>query len=109
MFPELLDARADQLVFEYANREMSEIDLWKEFGVDRELGAGVVDVKSFYVETADDVAERIRAILEYVPAEKLYINPDCGFFQLPRWLSYLKLQAMVAGTKIVRSELGLEA
>ena len=107
MFPDLLDARADQLVFEYANREMSEIDLWKEFGVDRELGAGVVDVKSFYVETADDVAERIRQILEYVPADKLYVNPDCGFFQLPRWLSYLKLEAMVAGTKIVRSELGL--
>ena len=107
MFPDLLDAKADQLVFEYANREMSEIDLWKEFGVDRELGAGVVDVKSFYVETADDVAERIRQILEYVPADRLYINPDCGFFQLPRWLSYLKLEALVAGTKIVRSELGL--
>ena len=107
MFPDLLDAKADQLVFEYANREMSEIDLWKEFGVDRELGAGVVDVKSFYVETADDVAERIRQILEYVPADKLYVNPDCGFFQLPRWLSYLKLEALVAGTKIVRSELGL--
>ncbi len=106
MFPELLDAKADQLVFEYANREMSEIDLWKELGVDRELGAGVVDIKSFYVETADDVAERIRQILEYVPADKLYVNPDCGFFQLPRWLSYLKLEAMVAGTKIVRSELG---
>jgi len=107
MFPELLEARADQLVFEYANREMSEIDLWKEFSVDRELGAGVIDIKSFYVETPDDVAERIRQILEYVPAEKLYISPDCGFFQLPRWLSYLKLEAMVAGTKIVRSELGL--
>ena len=106
MFPELLEAKADQLVFEYANREMSEIDLWKEFSVDRELGAGVIDIKSFYVETPDDVAERIRQILEYVPAEKLYISPDCGFFQLPRWLSYLKLEAMVAGTKIVRSELG---
>jgi 5-methyltetrahydropteroyltriglutamate--homocysteine methyltransferase len=107
MFPELLEAKADQLVFEYANREMSEIDLWKEFSVDRELGAGVIDIKSFYVETPDDVAERIRQILEYVPAEKLYISPDCGFFQLPRWLSYLKLEAMVAGTKIVRSELGV--
>ena len=108
MFPELLDARADQLVLEFANREMSESNLWKEFDVDRELGAGVVDVKSFYVETPEDVAERIREMLSYVPAEKLYINPDCGFFQLPRWLSYLKLEAMVAGTKIVRRELGIE-
>ena len=106
MFPALLDARADQLVLEFANREMSESNLWKEFGVERELGAGVVDIKSFHVETAEDVAERIREILKYVPPEKLYVNPDCGFFQLPRWLSYLKLEALVAGTELVRRELG---
>ena len=105
MFPELLSANADQLVFEFANREMSEVALWKELGVDKELGAGVVDIKSFYLETPEDVAERIRELLKYVSPEKLYINPDCGFFQLPRWLSYLKLEAMVAGTKIVRREL----
>ena len=105
MFPALLEANAEQLVFEFANREMSEIDLWKEFGVDKELGAGVIDVKSFYVETPEDVAERIRSVLEYVSPERLYISPDCGFFQLPRWLSYLKLEAMVAGTDIVRREL----
>jgi 5-methyltetrahydropteroyltriglutamate--homocysteine methyltransferase len=105
MFPEILNARADQLVLEFANREMSESGLWGELGIDMELGAGVVDIKSFYVETPEDVAERIRLLLEHVPAERLYLNPDCGFFQLPRWLSYLKLEALVAGTKIVRSEL----
>ena len=108
MFPDLLDAKADQLVLEFANREMAECDIWKEFGTDVELGAGVVDIKSFYVETPEDVAERIREFLKYVPQEKLYINPDCGFFQLPRWLCYLKLERMVAGTKIVRRELGVE-
>ena len=108
MFPELLDARADQLVLEFANREMSESDLWREFSIDKELGAGVVDVKSFHVETPEDVAERIRTILEHVAPEKLYVNPDCGFFQLPRWLTYLKLETLVAGTKIVRRELGVE-
>lgn len=105
MFPALLDARADQLVFEYANREMSEISLWPEFGVESELGAGVIDVKSFYVERPEDVAERIEAILEHVPAGKLYVNPDCGFFQLPRWITQLKLKAMVAGARLVREKL----
>ena len=96
------------MVFEFANREMVESNLWEEFGIEKELGAGVIDVKSFYVETPEDVAERIREILKYVPPEKLYVNPDCGFFQLPRWISYLKLEAMVKGTKIVRRELGIE-
>ena len=106
MFPELLEVNAEQLVLEFANREMSESDLWTEFGVNKELGAGVVDVKSFYVEKPEDVAERIRTLLKHVEPEKLYISPDCGFFQLPRWLTYLKLEAMVAGTEIVRRELG---
>ena len=108
MFPELLDARADQLVFDFANREMCESGLWGELAIERELGAGVVDVKSFYVETPEDVAERIRELLKHVPPDRLYISPDCGFFQLPRWLSYQKLETMVAGTRIVRRELGIE-
>jgi 5-methyltetrahydropteroyltriglutamate--homocysteine methyltransferase len=51
------------------------------------------------------VAERIRRFLEFVPVEKLWINPDCGFFTMPRWITALKLQNMVAGTRIVRQEL----
>jgi 5-methyltetrahydropteroyltriglutamate--homocysteine methyltransferase len=107
LFPALLEARCDQLVLEFANREMAEIELWREFAPDKELGAGLVDVKSFYVETPEDIAERIRHTLRYVPAERLWINPDCGFFQLPRWLAALKLQHMVAGARLVRRELGV--
>ena len=55
-FPGLLKARAEQLVLEFAGRELSELDVWKEFGDGRELGAGVVDVKGFYPETPEDVA-----------------------------------------------------
>ena len=55
--------KCDQFVFEYANREMAEIEMWKEVGVDREVACGVVDVKSFYMETPEDVAERVRLCL----------------------------------------------
>lgn len=105
MFPALLDVPAEQFVFEFANREMAESDIYKEFGSAVEFGAGIIDVKSFYVEKPGDVAERIRTMLQYVPPDKLYINPDCGFFPVPRWLAYSKLKAMVEGTKIVRREL----
>jgi 5-methyltetrahydropteroyltriglutamate--homocysteine methyltransferase len=105
-FPALHDVRCDQFSFEFANREMKEASIYRDVGLDREFAAGVVDVKSFYVETPQDVAERIRTILAYVPAEKLWLAPDCGFFQLPRWLCFLKLKALVEGTKIVRRELG---
>ena len=52
MFPALLETRCDQFVFEYANREMAEIEMWSEVGVDRDIACGVVDVKSFYMEIA---------------------------------------------------------
>jgi 5-methyltetrahydropteroyltriglutamate--homocysteine methyltransferase len=106
LFPGVLDANCDQFVLEFANREMAEIDFWKEVGQRKELGAGLIDQKSFYVETPEDVAERIRLALKYAPAEKLWINPDCGFNPTPRWIALPKLKAMVEGTKIVRRELG---
>src|SRR5262249_4259962 len=96
---------ADQLVFEYANREMAETTLWREFDCPKELGAGVLDLKNFYVESPDLVARRVRILLESVKAEKLWINPDCGLARLPRHLAFAKLQALVAGTHQVRNEL----
>jgi 5-methyltetrahydropteroyltriglutamate--homocysteine methyltransferase len=105
MFPDLLEADSDELVLEFANREMIELELLAEVAKAKDVGAGLVDVKSFYVETAEDVAERVRAVLEHVPPEKLTVLPDCGFFQLPRWLCFQKLQRMVEGVQIVRREL----
>jgi 5-methyltetrahydropteroyltriglutamate--homocysteine methyltransferase len=52
------------------------------------------------------VAERIRKALEVVPADRMFILPDCGCFHLPRDVAFAKLCAMVEGTKIVRRELG---
>jgi 5-methyltetrahydropteroyltriglutamate--homocysteine methyltransferase len=62
-------------------------------------------VKSFYLETPEDVAERVRLCLRAIPAEKLSLVPDCGFFPVPRWLAFEKLKRLVAGVQIVRDEL----
>ncbi len=96
---------ASQIVLEYANRGPDDLPLWKELATDKELGAGVIDVKAFKAETADEVAERVRTLLRYVPAEKLWLNPDCGFWETPRWATRLKLAALVEGTRTVRQEL----
>jgi 5-methyltetrahydropteroyltriglutamate--homocysteine methyltransferase len=106
LYPALRDLRASQIVLEYANRGIDDLKLWREFSTDKELGAGVIDVKAFKAESAADVAERIRAVLEHVPAEKLWLNPDCGFWETPRWVAKQKLAALVEGARIVRKELG---
>lgn len=104
-FPGVLEARADQFVLEFAAREMYEIEKWKEWDDGRELGCGVIDVKSFYPETGEDVAERVRIALKYVKPEKLVLNPDCGFGWSPRGMCNGKLKALAEGAAIVRKEL----
>jgi 5-methyltetrahydropteroyltriglutamate--homocysteine methyltransferase len=105
IFPALFDMRCDQYLLEFANREMRELDLWRELPNDRELAAGVIDVKNYWCETPEVVADRIRQALKFVDSAKLWIVPDCGYSQTARWAAKRKLEAMVAGVDIVRREL----
>ncbi len=105
LFPAMLDAKADQFALEFANREMSEIGLWRELATERELAVGVIDVKSMYVESAEDVAERIRTALKHVSPGILWLTCDCGFSATPRNLARAKFKALVEGAKIVRAEI----
>ena len=82
----MLGFRVDELVLEFANREMAEVEILAEIAAaGRDVAAGVIDVKNSYVETPDDVAERIEQVLATgVTAERLGLVPDCGFSQTPR-------------------------
>jgi 5-methyltetrahydropteroyltriglutamate--homocysteine methyltransferase len=106
LFPAVLDARVHQLTLEFARRGEDDVKLFKEFSPPFALGLGVVDVKVSEVETPAVVAERIRAALEIVPADRVSVNPDCGLMHLPRDVAFAKLGAMVEGARVVRRELG---
>jgi 5-methyltetrahydropteroyltriglutamate--homocysteine methyltransferase len=99
----MLGFRVDELVLEFANREMAEVDLLGEIAAAcRDVAAGVVDVKNYHLESADEVAERIDAVLAAgVPAGRLTLVPDCGFSQTARWATLAKLRALVAGRDLV--------
>jgi len=105
MLPDFLDLHVDEVHVEMANREFSEIELLKEFASRMDVAVGIVDVKNYYIETVDDVVARIRRCLEYVPAEKLAVAPDCGLSQTARWASRQKLTNMVKGAMKVRESL----
>jgi 5-methyltetrahydropteroyltriglutamate--homocysteine methyltransferase len=108
MFPAFLDANVDELHLEMASREFAEIEIIGQIAERRDVAVGIIDVKSYYIETVDDVAERVRMCLRYAPAERLSFAPDCGLSQTARWAARLKLKNMVEGVKIVRDELRLE-
>ncbi len=103
VFDAMLAFRVDELVLEFANREMAEVDLLGDIAAaGRDVAAGVVDVKNYHLETAEEVAERIDAVLAAgVPADRLTLVPDCGFSQTARWATLAKLRALVAGRDLV--------
>jgi 5-methyltetrahydropteroyltriglutamate--homocysteine methyltransferase len=105
LFPAVKAARVDQVVLEFARKGLDDLRLIRQHGWDKWLGLGVIDVKNPEVEAAELVASRIRRALEYVPAERLMINPDCGLRHLAPDVARQKLHAMVAGAALVRAEL----
>ena len=76
---------------------------------DKTIILGVLDLSTHVVETPEVVAGRIRRALPYVNPERLIVAPDCGLKYLPRDVAFGKMLAMVAGTQLVRSELGRES
>lgn len=105
MLPDFLDLQVDEVHVEMANREFSEIELLQVFAEKMDVAVGIIDVKNYYIETVDDVVERITRCLKFVPATKLAVAPDCGLSQTARWASRQKLASMVKGAKQVRERL----
>jgi 5-methyltetrahydropteroyltriglutamate--homocysteine methyltransferase len=105
LFPAVKAARVDQVVLEFARKGLDDLRLIRQHGWDKWLGLGVIDVKNPEVEAPELVASRIRRALEYVPPDRLMVNPDCGLRHLAPDVARQKLRAMVAGVALVRAEL----
>lgn len=107
MFPAFLDFHCDEMHVEMASREFAEIELIADIARKFDVAVGIVDVKSYYIESVDDIVERVNLCLGHAPAERLVFAPDCGLSQTARWAAKQKLANMVAGVARVRDQLAL--
>jgi 5-methyltetrahydropteroyltriglutamate--homocysteine methyltransferase len=105
IFPQVKDANIDALNYEVARIGADDLEPLKANDWQKNFVAGIVDVKSTITETSEEVADRIRMVLQYVPAERLGLSTDCGLINLPRMIAQGKLRALADGAKIVREEL----
>jgi 5-methyltetrahydropteroyltriglutamate--homocysteine methyltransferase len=101
--PELAASSASQISIEAAQPRL-------DLGVLRDLAPktimlGVLDLNAKAAETAEQVADRLRAALKYILAERLVAAPDCGMKYLPRDLAAAKLKALADGAALVRAEI----
>lgn len=104
MFPHFLEMDVDELHLEMASREFSEIEIIGEIAKSKDVAVGLVDVKSYYIESVADIVERVRRCLKFAPPERLSFAPDCGLSQTARWAAKQKLANMVKGVNEVRRE-----
>jgi 5-methyltetrahydropteroyltriglutamate--homocysteine methyltransferase len=105
LMPAFLGLHADEVHVEMANREYAELEVIAPMAERYDVAVGIIDVKSYHIETVDQVAASVRACLQHAPAERLVFAPDCGLSQTARWAAKQKLQNMVAGVNRVRSEI----
>jgi 5-methyltetrahydropteroyltriglutamate--homocysteine methyltransferase len=101
MYPAFLDLQVDEVHLEMASREFAEIELIGRIAEAMDVSVGIIDVKSYYIETPQDVAARVRQCLAFAPPERLSFAPDCGLSQTARWAARKKLKALVEGVKLV--------
>ena len=104
MFPAFLELAVDEIHVEMASREFSELELIRAIATKKDVAVGIIDVKSYYIETPADVADRVRACLQFAPAERLSFAPDCGLSQTARWAARQKLKNLCEGVQAVRAE-----
>ena len=104
------EKKAELLEFKKRNLDATyrlPLEMIEEIAKVKDVAVGIVDVKSYYIETPEDIATRVHYCLKYAPPERLSFAPDCGLSQTARWAAKLKLQNLVKGVKMVREELGI--
>ena len=101
--PELEGSKAQQISIEAAQPKL-DLKVLRELP-SKTIILGVIDLSDMTIETPQIVAGRIRRALDYVPAERIVVAPDCGMKYLPRAVAFGKMQAMAQGAAMVRREL----
>ena len=112
MLPYLTQMNVDQLVLEFATPRAGEMEVFKEYENEKEIGLGVVNPRTDEIESPGEIADRVREALRYFEPENVFLNPDCGFGTFAERnvntadAGFRKLQSISAAAELLRQEYG---
>jgi 5-methyltetrahydropteroyltriglutamate--homocysteine methyltransferase len=110
LLPYLVQMHIDQLVLEMATPRAGELDVFKEYANEKELGLGVVNPRTDEIESPTMIVQRVKEVLKFFAPEKVYLNPDCGFGTFAERCvntpeaAYRKLKAIGEAAELLRRE-----
>jgi len=101
----IADMDADVITIETSRSAMELLDVFNEFNYPNEIGPGVYDIHSPNIPTVEQIVLLMKKAAERIPAERLWVNPDCGL-KTRGWEEVKPaLSAMVAASQILRNNL----
>ena len=99
--------KVDQLALEFSIAEAGDLKIFKSHPTGKEIGLGVVDVRSRRIQSAEEIVKKVEKALKFLRPEQITLNPDCGFAPtatnpIPLDEPYLKLKEMVRAATLLR-------
>lgn len=79
MLPYLMQMNIHQLVLEFATPRAGELEVFKEYDDEKEIGLGVVNPRTDEIEPPEQIVARVKQLAKFYDPEKIFLNPDCGF------------------------------
>jgi 5-methyltetrahydropteroyltriglutamate--homocysteine methyltransferase len=109
VYTEMIKLPVKQIHLAFKNTDFAYLDLMRQYGFpeDKDIGVGVTDIHTRFIEDVDDVKNGIRRTLEVVPPERAWILPDCGLKTRTVEESEQKLKVMVDAVAAIKTEMGL--
>ncbi|MCM1271948.1 MAG: 5-methyltetrahydropteroyltriglutamate--homocysteine S-methyltransferase, partial [Ruminococcus flavefaciens] len=101
---EIDDMDADVITFEASRSDLSILDVLKENDFRTEVGPGVYDIHSPRIPSVEEIKEALQKMLDRIPAEKLWVNPDCGLKTRGNTETVPSLENLVHAAKEIRNE-----
>ncbi len=107
IFEHVRRLEVDQLMLEFSIPVAGDMAILADLPQEVKIGLGCVDVRFPEIETAETIAERVERAMEHVDADRLTLNPDCGFapgkdHEVPLDESYEKLKSLVDAARLLR-------
>ncbi|WP_175745997.1 5-methyltetrahydropteroyltriglutamate--homocysteine S-methyltransferase [Burkholderia ambifaria] len=100
----IADMDADVITIETSRSDMELLDAFDSFRYPNEIGPGVYDIHSPNIPTQDHIVGLMKKAAERIPAERLWVNPDCGL-KTRQWAEVIPaLTNMVAAAKTLRNQ-----
>lgn len=110
IYPDMLRLPVKQIHLAFKNTDFAYLELMKKdpYDSDKDLGVGVTDVHTRFIESVDEVKDGIKRTLQLLPPERLWILPDCGLKTRTEEEAEAKLKVMVDAVRDIKRELEID-